>query len=129
MKTAILLSSLMLAGYAAAADDIGPSAKNYASVKNYLAWPQSDPGLLQYLKGLGDGIWTVSLYMEANHSSPLFCPPEKMLIDVHVYKNALDLKIKEWKVIAPGIDKDWTSHTDIAYLLLEALRETFPCKK
>jgi hypothetical protein len=77
----------------------------------------------QYVLGVGDGLGWGS----AGSKEELFCPPPKLTLTLDNYINILNSHIRD-------LDRLWANETEkvdrrfIGLVLLEALRETFPCK-
>jgi len=77
-----------------------------------------------YISGLGNGIeWAMAPYAHEKKTSPLFCPPEKMPLNLSNYIDLIESAIKADHGGTPDVEDSY-----IGMWLVLGLTETFPCK-
>jgi hypothetical protein len=78
-----------------------------------------------YVQGLAEGIFWVNAFIEKKGKEPLYCQPEKLVLDKENYVEILDEQIK---TLSKGLpEKEW-EELEIGLLLFHGLQDTFPCK-
>jgi hypothetical protein len=82
--------------------------------------PAKRSQMIAYIAGLGMAYGWASAFVQANGGSPLFCPPEQLVLTRANYISLLEKHIEEQAKIGQS--------DIIEPQLLEALEETFPCK-
>ena len=110
MKTVMILCCLFFINTAEA----GPRLKDYADVKN-------DEKFQIYIFGIGEGYGIANVDIEIRGQRPFFCPPDKLALNKTNYLNILDKYIN-----SPTGQKE-PSDTPLEFLLIEGLKQTFPC--
>jgi hypothetical protein len=127
MKIATALFVLLLGTTAAFAADV-PSYLNTLSVKQYAALCNtrgSDFAIKIYLIGAGNAFMLISLKLEDDNMSRLYCQPStEMVIKADTYRDIVDLTMKQLNLPAG----DATDDDSILDVLLIGLRHTYPCQ-
>lgn len=77
-----------------------------------------------YLEGLGEGMSWINTLELRKRSSPAYCEPDKLALTIQNYMQILDMEIA---ASAAAMSKTQLDSTPIPILLLEGLKETFPC--
>ena len=78
-----------------------------------------------FIQGLGEGFLWANTELEFNKRPLLYCQPGKLLLGSENYKDILDRQIDEMRKIDKKFNED---KYYIGIILLEGLKETFPCK-
>jgi hypothetical protein len=101
------------------------------SVKDYQdVMATSNEGAIKlvtsYVKGIGDGFVFYSVRAEDSlKQKPLFCQPDKLVLQTQNFMDILDREIKK---AASAMPKDKLDGIPLATILLSGLQDTFPCK-
>jgi hypothetical protein len=99
------------------------------SVKEYRADvvnPITKDMVLSYISGLGAGMILANSMLRTDRDSGLFCAPERMALRMTNFVEMLDIKIKATET---EIGAEATESAKIEYLLMGAMKDTFPCTK
>jgi len=98
----------------------GPSLDQYR--KN-----PDDPLLNMYLYGTAEGLSYANAHNINKNMTPIYCQPNKLALNGHNYIQIFKtyLETDEAKLIIRSAGSD----VDISFLLMFALRNTFPCEK
>jgi hypothetical protein len=114
IKIIVALGLLVASGANAA--DCRPK-EILASYKN------KDVGAARYLSGIGSGFMVANTNMENEGVAPLFCMPEQLPLTTAIIADSLDRYVSS----GPPFHMDSCS-SNIAFVVMNALEETFPCK-
>ena len=76
-----------------------------------------------YISGLGSGFFTANTVLKYEGNTQFYCQPEKLLL-----KSVNYMKILEEKAEKLDTAKSYNTKVPIDMILLEGLRDTFPCK-
>ncbi len=78
----------------------------------------------QYIDGVGTGFFGANAHQGTRNLPPLYCQPGKLPLYADNYLQILDDYISN----RPGEPNSLANSIPVELLLLNALRETFPCK-
>jgi hypothetical protein len=102
--------------------------KAEATVKKYkaeIAANGAESNWKLYILGLGEGFKWANAMLEVHTEAPLFCPPSKLVLGMENYVDILDRKIKDRATKSTQAELD---DMPLGLLLLQGIREAFPCK-
>lgn len=77
-----------------------------------------------YIQGIGDGFTWANAILQKNGKTPLYCQPVKLGLGKDNYVAMIDEQIK---ALSAGVPEAQLNEFDVGLLLLDALREDFPC--
>lgn len=77
-----------------------------------------------YIFGVGEGYLWYNIAATFENRKPLYCPPQKLSLSAENYKDIIDRQIAALATRKTQVELDEMS---IAMILLDGLRETFPC--
>ena len=80
-----------------------------------------------YLNGVGQGLGWANYWMKEHGLPPMYCQPDSLPLDGNSYLHMVDRQIEVLQ--QHGAGKDVLKKMSVAYLLQQALIESFPCPK
>ena len=98
-------------------------------VKEYkasMASPESAMAAKVFIQGLGEGIGLANVAIARTGQKALYCQPTTTALDRDQFVALLD---KQIKALTPGGPEAQLDDFDVALLLLQGLKEAFPCAK
>jgi len=102
---------------------IAVNASAELTIKEYLK-DKNNRDVAIFISGLAVGMGWVNTELRMTKRQPLFCIPEKLVLNVKNYQEILDRLIQEMRETRTSRDDEYT----VGLILLEGLKETFPCK-
>ena len=85
--------------------------------------------IFDQVAGAGRGFGWVNEHLKQTKTQPLYCPPGQLAL---VGKNFADITVQEYKRNAVVYDQiagpDFSPYDIAVFILLQGLRQTFPCK-
>jgi len=111
-----MVIALMLFGLSSSANAMTVIFKDYKAAAN----KDEKAFYYLYLDGVREGIVELNVVLKKNRQQPLFCLPEKLELNV---EQAEDIMMRQAQKMT---DSD---QLPIGRLLVEGLKDTFPCDK
>jgi hypothetical protein len=121
MRTVVTVIGFLVACAAYANADM--KVKDY---KASLASPDGAMAAKLFIQGLGEGIGWANAAIARTGQKALYCQPATTALDRDKFVALLDQQIK---ALTPGGPEAQLDEFDVALLLLQGLKEAFPCAK
>ena len=110
-----MIVAVMLVGLSSSADAMSVIFKNYKAAKN-----DDEKALMKlYLDGVREGVSIFDAELAVEGRQPLFCMPNNLALTV---EQAEDIMMREAE---KNTDPD---NVPVSLLLVEGLKDTFPCQ-